>query len=142
MTVLFNDKKTLSPNCFDTASQRQRSLTRQELQQKIQAALQVAKNLPPDACLKEIENRLLAIQAYCKTVKKTFIVVEEKITCDQYELGVCKQDTAILFREPIQESIVAICVTAKGSLLHCHDYPWMVYRNVGDVDPIEHLLVA
>ena len=136
MTVLFNDTQ-ISTDSIDATAQLQRLRIRQALQQKIQTALQVAKDLPPDACLKEIETSLLAIQSYCQTVQKTFIVIEEKITCDQYELGGCQQDSAILFRGPNKEATVAICVTAKGSLLHRNDYPWMVYRNVGDVDPLE-----
>jgi hypothetical protein len=64
-------------------------------------------------------------------------VIEEKITCDQYELGGRRQDSAILFRGPNKEATVAICVTAKGSLLHRNDYPWTIYRNAGDVDPQE-----
>lgn len=80
---------------------------------------------------------LLEIQSYCKAIQKTFIVVEEKITCNQYELGGSKQDSATLFRSPSQEVNVTICVTTKGSLLHQNAYPWVVYRNVGDVDPLE-----
>lgn len=134
MTVLFDQRQR---STTDDAVQLQRSRIRQELQQKIQTALQIAKELPPHACLEEIEKSLLAIQRYCKTLQKTFIVVEEEITCDQYELGGSKQDTATLFRGPKQEATVAICVTAKGSLLHRNGYPWTIYRNVGDVDPLE-----
>ncbi|GEM_PF-1674242 len=137
MTVLFDQKVQISTNSSDAAAQLHRSCIRQELQQKIQTALYLAKDLPPDDCLKEIETSLLAIQIYCKTVQKTFIVIEEKITCDQYELGGCREDSAILFRGPNKEATVAICVTAKGSLLHRNDDPWMIYRNVGDVDPLE-----
>lgn len=136
MTVLF-DQTQRSTTSDDVAAQLQRSHIRQALQQKIQTALQTAKDLPPHACLEEIERSLLAIQSYCKTLQKTFIVVEEEITCDQYELGGSKQDAATLFRGPNQEATVAICVTAKGSLLHRNDYPWTIYRNVGDVDPLE-----
>ncbi|NJP12034.1 MAG: hypothetical protein HC866_23285 [Leptolyngbyaceae cyanobacterium RU_5_1] len=107
------------------------------MRQRIQTALQYAKELPADDCLEEIKDRLLAIQSYCKTVGKTFIVVEEEITCDQYELGGCNQDVAILFRGPNEDASVAICVTAQGSLLHRNGYPWKVYRNAGDVDPVE-----
>jgi len=138
MTVLFNDKEQLSRNRCDAATQKQRSLIGQELQQNIQAALQVAKALPIDECLMEIEKRLLAIQAYCKTIKKTFIVVEEKITCEQYELGGSSQESAVLFRGLSQEMTVAICITAQGSLLHYNGYDWIGYRNVGDVYPGDH----
>ncbi|PSB28387.1 hypothetical protein C7B82_13660 [Stenomitos frigidus ULC18] len=127
---------------MDAAAQLQHLHIRQELQQKIQTALQVAKDLPPDDCLKAIETSLLAIQAYCRTVQKTFIVVEEKVTCDQYELGGRQEDSAILFRGPNREATVAICVTAKGSLLHRNDYPWTIYRNAGDVNPLEYLSLS
>ncbi|MBW4693659.1 MAG: hypothetical protein KME27_18090 [Lyngbya sp. HA4199-MV5] len=137
MTVLIDQKTHISTTRDDVAAQLQRSRIRQALQQKIQAALQTAKDLPPQDCLKEIERSLVAIQRYCKRLQKTFIVVEEEITCDQYELGGSKQDTATLFRGPNQEATVAICVTAKGSLLHRNGYPWTIYRNVGDVDPLE-----
>ncbi|MBW4472159.1 MAG: hypothetical protein KME45_17400 [Stenomitos rutilans HA7619-LM2] len=137
MTVLFDQKADISATSDDVATQLQRSRIRQELQQKIQTALQIAKDLPPHDCLEEVEKSLLAIQSYCKTLEKTFIVVEEAITCDQYELGGSKHDTAILFRGPNQKATVAICVTAKGSLLHRNDHPWTIYRNVGDVDPLE-----
>ena len=139
MAVLFDDKAKISTNSIDVAAQLQRPHIRQELQQKIQTALQAAKDLPPDDCLKKIETSLLAIQTHCKTVQKTFIVIEEKITCDQYELGGCQQDSAVLFRGPNKEATVAICVTAKGSLLHRNDYPWVIYHNAGDVDPQESL---
>ncbi|MBW4580761.1 MAG: hypothetical protein KME42_14440 [Tildeniella nuda ZEHNDER 1965/U140] len=142
MTILLNNKAQISTNNIDVAAQLQRSRIRQELQQKIQTALHVAKDLSPIACLREIETSLLAIQIYCKTVQKTFIVIEEKITCDQYELGGCKQDAAILFRGPDKAATVAICVTAKGSLLHRNDDLWTVYRNAGDIDPLESLLPA
>jgi hypothetical protein len=137
MTVLFDDKAQISTNSIDAAAQLQRLHIRQELQQRIQTALQAAQDLSPDDCLKQIETSLLAIQTYCKTIQKTFIVIEEKITCDQYELGGRRQDSAILFRGPNKEATVAICVTAKGSLLHRNDYPWTIYRNAGDVDPQE-----
>jgi hypothetical protein len=137
MTVLFDNKAQIYTHSIDTAAQLQCLHIRQELQQRIQTALQAAKDSPPDDCLKKIESSLLAIQTYCKTVQKTFIVIEEKITCDQYELGGRRQDSAVLFRGPNQEATVAICVTAKGSLLHRNDCPWVIYRNAGDIDPLQ-----
>ncbi|MCL6433564.1 MAG: hypothetical protein K6T90_04990 [Leptolyngbyaceae cyanobacterium HOT.MB2.61] len=138
MKVLSQRNESIFARESHFAAQNSRSQIKQELRQKIYTALQSAKNLPPEDCLKEIETRLLAIQSDCRALKKTFIVVEEKITCDQYELGGSNQDTAILFRGPAEDASVAICVTAKGSLLHRNGYPWTVYRNAGDVDPIEY----
>ncbi|XGV97364.1 MAG: hypothetical protein ACAF41_32175 [Leptolyngbya sp. BL-A-14] len=137
MTVFLDQTAYPSTTSNNAVAQLQRSRIRQELQQKIQTALQIAKDLPPQDCLKEIERSLLGIQSYCKVVQKSFIVIEEEITCDQYELGGSHQDTATLFRGPKREATVAICVTAKGSLLHRNDYPWTIYRNAGDVDPLE-----
>ena len=137
MTVLFNNKAQISTSNIDAAAQLQRLRIREALQQKIHLALQAAKDSPPGDCLKKIETNLLAIQTYCKTVQKTFIVIEERITCDQYELGGRRQDSAVLFRGPNTEATVAICVTAKGSLLHRNDCPWIVYRNAGDIDPLQ-----
>jgi hypothetical protein len=110
-----------------------RSQVKQDLRQKIQLALQSAKDLPPQQCLREIRNRLLAIQAYCRTINKTFIVVEERITCNQYGLGGQQYNGAILFRGPSEDASVAICVTDNGSLLHRNSSPWKIYRNTGDI---------
>lgn len=124
------------PSVLEVASSaQQRQHFKHELRQKIQTALQSAKELAPDACLNEIKNRLLAIQMDCGAIGKPFIVVEEMITCDQYELGGRTQDTATLFRGPHESASVAICVTLKGSLLHRNSNPWQVYRNAGDVNP-------
>jgi hypothetical protein len=111
---------------------------KQELRQRIQSALQFAKTLAPDSCLNEIKTRLQAIQSYCETVQKTFIVVEQQITCEQYDLGGTCQDTAILFRGPSEDASVAICVTGKGSLLHRNGCTWQIYKNAGDVNPEQH----
>lgn len=116
-----------------SSSQRQPDQIKQKIRQSIYEALQIAKELLPDACLSEIRDRLLCIQNYCKSVEKTFIFVEEAITCDQYGLGGNCQDVAILFRGPSEDASVAICVTHKGSLLHRNDSPWMVYRDMGDI---------
>jgi hypothetical protein len=120
--------------------QTQRSQIKQELQQRIHEALQSAKDLPPDECLCEIKDRLLAIQKYCETVQKTFIMIEEKITCDQHNLGGCRQHIATLFRGPSEDASVAICVTDQGSLLHRNDCPWKIYRSLGDINPTEPVL--
>ncbi|MBD2778856.1 hypothetical protein [Iningainema tapete] len=106
-----------------------------ELRRRIQQALEFAKNLSPKDCQDEIRDRLCAIQDYCKTVEKTFIVFDLRITCDQFDLGGSYQETATLFRGPNEDASVAICVTDKGSLLHRNDSPWRIYRNCGDVNP-------
>ncbi|NJK53541.1 MAG: hypothetical protein HC936_13340 [Leptolyngbyaceae cyanobacterium SU_3_3] len=106
---------------------------RQELRQRIYTTLQFAKDLPAQECLQEVKTRLLAIQAYCETIDKTFIVVEERITCDQYDLGGYKLNAATLFRGPSADASVAICVTDRGSLLHRTSPQWQAYRNVGDI---------
>lgn len=111
----------------------QRELIRQELRQRINDTLQSAQSLPPDHCRHEVRNQLRAMQEYCKTVEKTFIVVEQRITCDQYDLGGSHQDSATLFRGPNDDASVAICVTDKGSLLHRSSSPWRVFRNQGDI---------
>jgi uncharacterized protein YigA (DUF484 family) len=127
--------KLVAPITEEQRLEELRSQIKQELRQKIQTALQTARLLSPSDRLQAIRERLLAIQTYCKPLKKTFIVVEEKITCDQYELGGYQQDAAILFRGPNEDASVAICVTSKGSLLHRNSSPWKIYKNAGDVNP-------
>ncbi|NET35030.1 MAG: hypothetical protein F6K19_23880 [Cyanothece sp. SIO1E1] len=127
------ESKQSASAVVDSPSQYQRQRLRQEVRQRIQATLQLAKQLPPQECLRIIKDNLLAIQKYCESNAKTFIVVEEIITCDQYELGGCYENGATLFRGPDENASVAICVTQKGSLLHRNDCPWQVYRNAGDV---------
>lgn len=117
------------------AIQEHKEHVKQAIRRRIQAALRAAQTLPPDRSVSEIRARLAAIQQYCQTVNKTFIVVEEEITCDQFDLGGDRQDTATLFRGPSESASVAICVTCKGSLLHRNDCPWLVYRDAGDVHP-------
>ena len=107
----------------------------QRLQQKIQTTLQMAQGLPAEACLHIVKVRLLAIQADCRAIAKTFIFVEENITCDQYNLGGCAQHQATLFRGPSEDASVAICITARGSLLHRDGKAWQVYHNAGDIHP-------
>lgn len=108
---------------------------KQELRQQITTTLQSAKQLPPDACLHEVRIRLLAIQAYCKHQQKTFIVVELSIACDEYQLGGNSHDRAVLFRGPNEDASVAICVTARGSLLYRNGNAWQIYKQAGDVNP-------
>lgn len=117
----------------------QRSQIKQELRQKIYSALQTATGLPSELCRQEINRQLLAIQAYCSTIGKKFVFVEEPITCAQYSLGGHNQDPAMLFRGPNEDASVAICVTHQGSLLYRNDRPWQIYKNAGDVAPIECL---
>lgn len=131
MTVIF-EQKQISAKAYPVAQQ-QREQIKQELRQKIHLALQVAKDLSPDNCRQEIKDRLLAIQNDCEAIAKSFIVVEEKITCDQYGLGGCNDDAAILFRGPSITASVAICVTSKGSLLHRNGCFWKIYRDAGDI---------
>ena len=117
-----------------TQAENQREQVKQELRQKIHAALQSAKELPPDQCLREVRNRLFAIQRYCAVFGKTFIAIEEMITCDQYELGGNHRDSAILFRGPSVDASVAICVTHQGSVLHRNSGFWKIYKDAGDVN--------
>jgi hypothetical protein len=133
MTVVF-DHNEQSTNIPPIQNQRER--VKQVLGQKIYAALLSAQTLPPDDCLQEIKNRLLAIQTECQTIGKSFIVVEERITCSQHELKGCDRDSATLFRGPSENASVAICVTDKGSLLHRNGDCWRVYKNVGDVNAL------
>jgi hypothetical protein len=112
---------------------------KQQLGQQIYAALQIAKDLSPEECLKEIKERLLEIQTNCEAIHKVFIVVEEEITCSDYDLGGDRQNLATLFRGPSKDASVAICVTQQGSLLHRNGDSWNIYRNVGDVNPVKTL---
>ncbi|WP_228035422.1 hypothetical protein [Oculatella sp. LEGE 06141] len=115
--------------------QYQREHIKQELRQRIQETLWAAQDLSPEACLQEIQDRLLAIQLYCKTVGKTFIMIEEEITCNQFELGGRSEHGATLFRGPSEDASVAICVTHRGSLLHRNDSSWKIYKSAGDINP-------
>ena len=108
---------------------------KQELRHRLQEALHSAKRLPPIECQHEIRKQLTAIQLYCRLNEKTFIFVEQRITCNQYGLGGDRQERATLFRGPNDDASVAICVTDKGSLLHRNSCPWKVYKNAGDIDP-------
>lgn len=119
-----------------SAHQSQREQIKQEIRRRIHEALQVVKDLRPNDCLSEMRNRLWAIQRYCQSVDKSFVFVEEAITCDRYELGGCHEDNALLFRGPNEDASVAICVTDKGSLLHRNSSRWRIYRNAGDISPV------
>ncbi len=117
----------------------QREQIKRELRQRIDETLQNAKNLPPDQCLYEIRSKLFAIQQYCKVHGKTFIAIQETITCDQYGLGGSSADAAMLFRGPSEDASVAICVTKKGSLLHRDGSCWKIYKNADDVNLSEFI---
>lgn len=121
---------------LDIPVQKQRDPIKQELRRRIYETLEVAAELTADDREDEIRFRLFAIQNYCKTVEKTFIVVEQAITCDQFNLGGSAAETATLFRGPNDNASVAICVTRKGSILHRNGSSWEVYRNEGDIDPV------
>lgn len=123
---------------IDRSTQRQR--IKLELRRMILQALHAAQDLSSEDCLSEIRARLLAIQSYCESLDKTFIMVEEGITCDRYDLGGSDQHPAVLFRGPSEDASVAICVTRRGSLLYRNDSPWTIYRNQGDVRPTEPTL--
>jgi hypothetical protein len=118
-----------------TSTQNSREQVKQELRQRIAATLQTAKELSPEACFNQVKHDLLALQKYCQMVGKVFIVVEEKITCDCYELGGHHEHAATLFRGPDENASVAICVTERGSLVYRNSTPWIIYRNQGDINP-------
>jgi hypothetical protein len=133
MSKLLEQARPFSISTKRALSSDQQLHVKQELRQRIFATLQCAKDLPVQECLQEVKTRLLAIQAYCETIDKTFIVVEERITCDQYDLGGYKRSAATLFRGPSEDASVAICVTDQGSLLHRTSPQWQVYRDAGDI---------
>jgi hypothetical protein len=136
---LQSTKNTQTQGETSTSDQSQRKQIKQEIQQRIHETLQIAKDLPSNACLSEVRSRLLAVQLYCQSVGKTFMFIEECITCDQYDLGGNHDDKATLFRGPSEAASVAICITNEGSLLHRNDCPWRIYRHMRDVNPVEHL---
>ena len=113
---------------------------KQELRHRLQEALHSAKYLPPVKSRNEIRKQLTAIQIYCKAHKKTFIFVEQRITCNQYGLRGDRQERATLFRGPNEDASVAICVTDKGSLLHRNSHPWKIYRDAGDINSEQCLI--
>jgi len=137
--VLQLTKNTQSQGETSTSDQNRREQIKQEIRQRIQEILQSVRDLPSNDYLNEVRNKLLAVQLYCRSVGKTFIFVEERITCDQYDLGGYYGDQATLFRGPSEAASVAICVTNKGSLLHRNDCPWKIHTHMGDINPVEHL---
>jgi hypothetical protein len=138
---LQSTKNTQAQGETSTSDQSQREQIKQEIRKRIQEILHAVRDLPPDDYLNGIRSKLLAVQLYCQSVGKTFIFVEECITCDQYDLGGYYGDQAALFRGPSEAASVAICVTNKGSLLHRNDCPWKIYTHMGDVNPVENLLL-
>ena len=118
------------------ATQSPQGQIKQILRESIHEALRTAKGLEPDACLTEIRERLCVIQTYAKVAGKTFIFVEESITCDRYNLGGRCEDAATLFRGPSENASVAICVTQNGSLLYRNGCAWSIYKNAGDIQPV------
>jgi hypothetical protein len=110
-----------------------RSQIRKEIGKQIYELLQSAKQLPTQECLNEVRNKLLEIQKDCQKVEKSFIFVEKRITCANYQLDGYSEDQATLFRGPREDASVAICITDKGSVLHRNGSPWTVYRDAGDV---------
>ena len=114
---------------------------KQELRRRLQAMLESAQHSSPTDCRNEIRQQLTAIQKYCKANEKTFIFVEQRITCNQYGLGGNRQERATLFRGPNEDASVAICVTDKGSLLHRNSCPWEIYQDAGDINPEQCLIV-
>ena len=107
---------------------------KQELRRRISNMLTLAQVLPPAQARRHIREQLIMMRGYCNSVNKTFIFVEQLITCEQFDLG-GGTEAATLFRGPNEDASVAVCITAKGSLLYRSDSPWQVYRNAGDVDP-------
>ena len=114
---------------------------KQELRCRIQQILQTAKRLPPDRGCHEIRIQLGEIQAYCQHIGKTFIFIEERITCDQRDLGGGCENSATLFRGPKEDASVAICMTDQGSLLYRNSSSWQIYRDGGDTHPVQPLFV-
>ena len=114
---------------------------KQELRRQLNEALHSAKYLPSVQCRHEIRRQLNNIQNYCKANEKTFIFVEQRITCNEYGLGGDRQERATLFRGPNEDASVAICVTDRGSLLHRNSCPWKIYRDAGDINPALCLMV-
>jgi len=82
-----------------------------------------------------VRHNLQVLQHQCSQAGKTFIFIEEAITCDRFDLGGCSAAQATLFRGPDPSASVAICVTDAGSLLHRNGSRWQIYENAGDVAP-------
>ncbi|MEM6521807.1 MAG: hypothetical protein AAF892_13385 [Cyanobacteria bacterium P01_D01_bin.71] len=112
------------------------TLIKQELRRRISETLAITRFLPPVAARDEIRQQLAQIQRYCASVDKAFIFVEQRISCQQFDLGGQDDAAATLFRGPNEDASVAICITDQGSLLHRSDSPWRVYRDNGDIAPV------
>ncbi|MEM9008725.1 MAG: hypothetical protein AAGE59_35095 [Cyanobacteria bacterium P01_F01_bin.86] len=134
MTLQLVEKVPSNQN-LESTHQCPREQIKQVIRQKISQMLQGAQSLSKANCLNCIRDGLGDTQSYCKSVGKNFIFVEESITCDQYDLGGLNINRAVLFRGPSEDASVAICVTAKGSLVHRNDGTWKIYRNMGDISP-------
>ena len=115
---------------------------KQTLRRLLKETLTTAQTLPVAKRRQAVHRGLHAIQDYCASVGKTFIVCELKITCAQYELGGCWQQSATLFRGPNEDASVAICVTEQGSLLHRNGSPWKIYCDAGDINPVQPPVLA
>lgn len=105
------------------------------LRQQIQAALQEIQALPAKQARQTLRNRLALLKNWCNRVGKTFIVVEETISCNRHCLGGRGNDRATLFRGPNEDASVAICITDRGSILHRNGSHWRIYRDAGDIHP-------
>lgn len=115
---------------------------KQTIRRLLKETLIIAQKLPVARRRQYIQQSLENIQDYCATFGKTFIVRENTINCDQYELGGSEYHFATLFRGPNEDASVAICITEQGSLLHRNDSPWTVYCNAGDVNPVQPALAV
>ena len=113
---------------------------KQDIRRLLQKTLIVAQERDISERRQFVQESLDYVQTYCKQAEKTFIVCEQPITCDQFELGGSIQDKATLFRGPSEDASVAICVTERGSLLHRNDSEWQIYCDAGDIKPEQELL--
>ncbi len=107
---------------------------KQELRRLLKETLTIAQTKSVAEREQFIRIRLSQIQTYCKSMNKTFITHELKVTCNEYELGGSYHQTATLFRGPSEDASVAICVTDQGSLLHRNGSLWRAYCNAGDIN--------
>ncbi len=110
---------------------------KQELRRLLKETLTVAQTKSVAEREHFIRIGLSQIQTYCKSVNKTFIAHELRITCNEYELGGSRHQTATLFRGPSEDASVAICVTDQGSLLHRNGSLWQAYCNAGDINLVK-----
>lgn len=99
---------------------------KQEIRKRLQKTLLSAQLRKRSHRQQFIRESLNDIQLYCQRLEKVFIVCEQSITCDQFDLGGGSHDRAMLFRGPSDAASVAICLTEKGSLLHRNDSDWQI----------------